>query len=159
MKEASPIAAALYNKIPKEQKQYSLYRLLTGEALKMIKAGVDKAVITENLQSQYIDPLLQQVVKYKKSRETFCSRSSGRLFVTDITTVATITRLRRKRRLRQTVAVMNEQSTYINFTPTRRSERPITVHKQADAQKVPSHFVYLGRLEGYRGLKMWLVGK
>jgi hypothetical protein len=36
MKEASPIAAALYNQIPKEQKKYSLYRLLTGEALKML---------------------------------------------------------------------------------------------------------------------------
>jgi hypothetical protein len=37
MKEASPIAAALYNQIPGEQKKYSLYRLLTGEALKMFK--------------------------------------------------------------------------------------------------------------------------
>jgi hypothetical protein len=36
MKEASPIAAVLYNQIPKEQKIYCLYRLLTGEALKML---------------------------------------------------------------------------------------------------------------------------
>jgi hypothetical protein len=37
MKEASPIAAELYNQIPKEQNNYSLYRYSTGEALKMIK--------------------------------------------------------------------------------------------------------------------------
>ncbi len=41
MKQASPIAAALYRLIPAEIKQYSMYRLLTGEALKMIKAGLD----------------------------------------------------------------------------------------------------------------------
>ena len=41
MKQASPIAAALYRLIPSEIKQYSIYRLLTGEALKMIKAGLD----------------------------------------------------------------------------------------------------------------------
>jgi hypothetical protein len=33
MKQASPIAASLYKLIPAELKQYSLYRLLTGEAL------------------------------------------------------------------------------------------------------------------------------
>ena len=39
MKEASPIAASLYKMVPAEIKQYNLYRLLTGEALKMLKAG------------------------------------------------------------------------------------------------------------------------
>lgn len=63
MKEASPIAAAIYNQIPKEQKKYSLYRLLTGEALKMLKAGMNKADIIEKLQKQYIDPIIQEPVK------------------------------------------------------------------------------------------------
>ncbi|HMH34113.1 MAG TPA: hypothetical protein VK543_13845, partial [Puia sp.] len=119
MKEASPIAAALYNQIPKEQKQYSLYRLLTGEALKMIKEGVDKAVIAENLQKQYIDPLLQQQVKHQKSGEILHSRSSGRLFITDIAASGSITRLRKKRRLRQTAGIISSQSTHINIIPRR----------------------------------------
>ncbi len=59
MKQAAPIAAALYNQIPKEKKQYTLYRILTGEAFKMIKQSIDKSVITEKLQKLYIDPVLQ----------------------------------------------------------------------------------------------------
>ena len=157
MKEASPIAAALYSQIPKEQKQFSLYRLLTGEALKMIKEGVDKAAITENLQRQYIDPLLQQEIKHQKSGETFCSRSSGRLFITDIAASGSITRLRNKRRLRQTAGIISSQSTHINIIPRRRAERPIEIHKRDARQSSTSHFVYLGRLEGYRGLRMWLI--
>jgi hypothetical protein len=41
------------------------YRLLTGEALKMIKEGVDKAIIADKLYILYIDPVLQQPVNYK----------------------------------------------------------------------------------------------
>ena len=54
MKEASPIAASLYKMVPTEIKQYSLYRLLTGEALKMLKAGKDSVTITETLKQIYI---------------------------------------------------------------------------------------------------------
>ncbi len=63
MKEASPIAASLYKMVPEEIKQYSLYRLLTGEALKMLKAGNDSATITEKLKQLYIDPLLDEPVR------------------------------------------------------------------------------------------------
>ena len=59
MKQASPIAAALYNQIPKDKKQYNLYRILTGEAFKMIREGIDKSVIANKLQKLYIDPVLQ----------------------------------------------------------------------------------------------------
>ena len=58
MKQASPIAAALYRLIPSEIKRYSIYRLLTGEALKMIKAGLDTQVIIETLKRTHIEPLL-----------------------------------------------------------------------------------------------------
>src|SRR5258707_1582590 len=57
MKEASPIAASLYRLIPRAQKEYRLYRLLTGEALKMIKQGLNREVITKKLKQSYIDPL------------------------------------------------------------------------------------------------------
>jgi hypothetical protein len=59
MKQASPLAAALYSLIPEKQRQYSLYRTLTGKALKMIKQGVHKALIMETLRQVYIEPLLQ----------------------------------------------------------------------------------------------------
>jgi len=85
MKEASPIVAALYNQIPKEQKKYSLYRLLTGETLKMIKHGMSKADITDKLQKLYIDPVLQQPVKRPKSEMKANSNpltTYNRLFIT-----------------------------------------------------------------------------
>jgi hypothetical protein len=59
MKEASPIAAALYKMVPAEVKQYSLYRILTGVALKMLKQGLNKTIITKTLKQKYIDPLFQ----------------------------------------------------------------------------------------------------
>src|SRR6202035_290348 len=67
MREAAPIAASLYNLIRKEQKQFSLYRLLTGETLKMIKQGMDKVDINKKLQELYIDPILQRQVRHQKS--------------------------------------------------------------------------------------------
>src|SRR4249920_260800 len=79
MQEASPIAAGLYNQIPKEKKEYSLYRMLTGEALKMIKQGVDKALITETLYKQYIEPVLQAPAQ-KRVEKTPHKQSTGNLF-------------------------------------------------------------------------------
>jgi hypothetical protein len=60
MQEAAPVASALYNQIPKEIKQFRLYRVLTGEVLNMMKQGIDKPFIIKKLQRQYIDPLLKQ---------------------------------------------------------------------------------------------------
>ncbi len=68
MKEASPIAASLYNQIPKEKKEYDLYRLLTGETLKMLKEGMDKTEISDKLQKQYIDPIIQQPESCKRPK-------------------------------------------------------------------------------------------
>jgi hypothetical protein len=64
LKEAAPIAASLYNQLPKDQKQFSLYRLLTGETIKMIKEGMDKVLITELLFKQYIEPRLLHPENY-----------------------------------------------------------------------------------------------
>jgi hypothetical protein len=57
LKEASPIAASLYKRVHEQVKQYALYRTLTGEAIKMLKEGMQAAVITETLKKKYIDPL------------------------------------------------------------------------------------------------------
>ena len=39
LKEASPIAASLYKMVPEKVKQYALYRVLTGGAIKMKKVS------------------------------------------------------------------------------------------------------------------------
>jgi hypothetical protein len=69
MKAASPIASSLYGRLPADKKEFRLYRLLTGEAIKMIKNGVEKAIILQTLHDQYIAPLLEPVI--------FSGESSG----------------------------------------------------------------------------------
>jgi len=69
MKQASPVAASLYKMIPAENKQYAIYRLLTSEALKMIKEGLDTEIIVENLQKIYIEPLMNEEEKQLNRRE------------------------------------------------------------------------------------------
>jgi hypothetical protein len=59
LKQASPIAASLYKLIPENVKQYALYRTLTGEAIKMLKIGMEVVLITETLKKKYINPLLE----------------------------------------------------------------------------------------------------
>ena len=69
MKQASPIAASLYKLIPTEAKQYSIYRLLTSEALKMIKEGLDTGIIIETLSRTYIEPLINEPEKELNQKE------------------------------------------------------------------------------------------
>ena len=69
MKQASPIAASLYKLIPAETKQYSIYRLLTSEALKMIKEGLDIVIIIETLNRTYIEPLINEPEKELNQKE------------------------------------------------------------------------------------------
>jgi len=82
MKEASPIAASLYKMVPSELKQYSLYRLLTGEALKMLKAGKDPESITESLKQIHINPLLNQYFPIPSPRKTRLRHRRGNLQLT-----------------------------------------------------------------------------
>jgi hypothetical protein len=67
MKEASPIAASLYKMVPAEIKQYALYRILTGEALKMLKTGSDPETISKTLKEIHIDPLIREPEKERIS--------------------------------------------------------------------------------------------
>ena len=68
LKEASPIAASLYKLVPEQVKQYALYRTLTGEAIKMLKEGVEAVVITESLKKKYIEPLLDAPKKKSENK-------------------------------------------------------------------------------------------
>jgi hypothetical protein len=71
MRQASPIAASLYKLIPTESKQYSIYRLLTSEALKMIKQGLQVAFIIETLNRTYIEPLINEPENELNRNENF----------------------------------------------------------------------------------------
>jgi hypothetical protein len=64
LKEAAPIAGFLYNQIPKEQRQYSVYRFLTGQAIRMLKEGLDKTAIVDFLYKHQIEPRLLHPENY-----------------------------------------------------------------------------------------------
>ncbi len=66
MKEASPIDSSLYAQLPKDKKEFSLYRRLTGEALNMIKQGVEKEIIAATLYDRYIAPILEPAIAGKE---------------------------------------------------------------------------------------------
>ncbi len=70
LKQASPIAASLYKLVPAQVKEYALYRTLTGEAIKMLKEGLEATVITEKLREKYIDPRLEAANKGFENRAT-----------------------------------------------------------------------------------------
>ena len=162
MREAAPIAAALYNLIPKEQKQFSRYRLLTGETLKMIKQGIDKAVINKKLQELYINPILQWPVRHQKSgtetRLADRSRSFGKsLFITKMSADPRITRLGKKRKLQPAAVTIGESSTYINTFLSVAAKWSDSIHNVAPGQQTISAPIYLGRVKEYRRLKMWMI--
>ena len=69
LKDASPIAAALYNQIPPHQKRLRLYRKLTGQVLEALKKGTAETEIKQRLQKKYIDPLLKGIPKRQRSRK------------------------------------------------------------------------------------------
>jgi len=146
MKEASPIAAALYKMVPVEIKKYSLYRLLTGEALKMLKSGKDSATITETLKQIYIDPLLHQYSPI---------RSHGK------------SRLRRLRTSLQhtTSNLLEKEAMPISEQTMSVSDHPISIidnsrcgsHQQTPIPKTKyPELIYLGRLHECKKLKWWI---
>jgi hypothetical protein len=134
MKEASPIAASLYNLIPKVQRTYALYRILTGEALKMIKLGMDKQVIVEILKEQYIDPVIE-----RPRRVLRCGLRSKRKLqfaAVDGIPYDSIGRSREN----GLIANTGQQTTVM----------------QADKKSEPPQLIYLGKFTEAKGLKMWL---
>jgi hypothetical protein len=72
--QASRLAAAVYRPLPREQKNLALYRAMTGEALRMLKQGVNTEIISTQLEA-YCAP---KVVKAKQ-------RSAVRPHATDKT--------------------------------------------------------------------------
>ncbi len=50
--QASKLAAEAYRTLPKKERQHELYRKLTGQAIQLLKEGMEEALIKEQLQRQ-----------------------------------------------------------------------------------------------------------
>ena len=175
MKQASPIAASFYKLIPAETKQYSIYRLLTSEALKMIKAGLDIGMIIESLKRIYIEPLINESEKelnrkeksgpekdqYEKGLGSFIRYPQRKPYNPG--------RIRKIRRYRLVLQVGQKKefqngSEFSNQKKSNTSER-LKIFSLAQGkckqapntkqEKIPG-LVYLGRLPECKNLKMWI---
>ena len=175
MKQASPIAASLYKLIPVEIRQYPVYRLLTGEALKMLKADLDTEEIIEELKRLYIDPLLQEAEKKFICKETITPRKSPQE-----KGLKSFTRFpepgphhpgktgkRWRYRVRQHTLLINESQTdsgcsnlqVTNNPAPLNTSMPVPANEKLSfntkAHKIPE-LIYLGRLPECKNLKMWV---
>jgi hypothetical protein len=178
MKQASPIAASLYNLLSKEQKLYALYRLLTGEVLKMLKQGVNTELIAVRLKKQYIDPILErQLIPENQSQldhsytiESKNIRSSC-LLGKDLFKVLPYRRGDKRhlqtRRVPQYAIDSANQQNYVakhnsdDFTEQRYLTGNDSNHQTASIREPESiskfsGLTYLGRLPECKGLSMWL---
>jgi hypothetical protein len=169
LKEASPIAASLYKLIPKEQKEYALYRTLTGEAIKMLKENMEAVVIAETLKTIYIDPLLQEPKKISPVEEPVMKdRVKG---MNDFTSYSPITgrnkKITRTRRSFLLQKIIAGESTPEHFLFAASSQRQQTSRSVSDSisgelnalkqrTKTTDGLIYLGRLPECKKLKMWL---
>ncbi len=174
MKQASPIAASLYKLIPAEIKQYSVYRLLTGEALKMLKADLDTESIIEELKRLHIDPLLQEAGKKFICKEADTARKSPQekglksfmSFPDPKPHHPGITGKRLRYRVRQHTVLINESQTDLGYSNLQVINNPAPLNTsmpvpanekhslKTKAHKIPE-LIYLGRLPECKHLKMW----
>jgi hypothetical protein len=175
LKEASPIAASLYKMVPEQVKQFALYRTLTGEAIIMLKEGMQAAVITETLKKKYIDPLLDAPKKKSENSRVKEPAAGDRVKgMTDFTLyppipsgIRKITRTRRSFLL-QKVTEGQSAIEYFSFNdsdPLPQSGRnvsespfnePESPEEPNPRNKTTSGLIYLGRLPECKKLKIWI---
>jgi hypothetical protein len=175
LKQASPIAASLYKLVPAKVRQYALYRTLTGEAIKMLKEGLEAIVITETLKIKYIDPLLDAPKKNSEHRTVSEAPTRDRVKgMTDFTSFhqtpsgnRKITRTRRSLLLQK---IRAGQSAAEYFSPHYTEHLPLGSRKLSESPcnepassseakrrtKTTSGLIYLGRLPECKKLKVWL---
>jgi hypothetical protein len=175
MKEASPIAASLYKQIPEKVKQYALYRTLTGEAIKMLKEGMEAAVITETLKKKYIYPLLEASIRDSKNRSVEEPSTTDHVKgIADFTSYpqkpSRIRKMKRTRRSLLFKKITEGQSTPEYFSPTdsdpqsqttgnvsvSRFSETLPTNKPKRRTKTTGGLIYLGRLAECKKLKIWL---
>jgi hypothetical protein len=172
LKEASPIAASLYKLVPEQVKQYALYRTLTGEAIKMLKEGMEAAVIKETLKKKYIDPLLETPKKNSGNRMVEQHATRDRVKgMTDFTSYPQmapgdrkITRTRRCLLLQKIIAGQSavEYFSSTDSDPLPQTSRNISASPFSEPEepkprtKTTSGLIYLGRLPECKKLKIWV---
>ncbi len=173
LKQASPIAATLYKMVPGYVKQYSLYRTLTGEAIKLLKEGMESVVINETLKKKYITPLLESPKKQSENRTVEKPVTSDRVTcITDFTaypqTLSVNRKMTRTRRSFLLQKITEGQSVVEYFSskgsvPLRQPSRNISESQFSEPQqpklrtKTTNGLIYLGRLPECKKLKMWLL--
>jgi hypothetical protein len=177
MKQASPIAASLYNLLSKEQKVYTIYRTLTGEALKMIKLGMEVELIVSILKEQYIDPILKGAVNSKnrlhgvqpKSGRSNDTKKPAQLNSNLFKTIPYNREEKRRVRVNRTLQYAESGVNQIGHTELQYSnEIALQQHRSENTSFQPaaftrkqkrvsrfSAFVYMGRLKECKGLRMW----
>ena len=173
MKEASPIAASLYKKVPEQVKQYALYRTLTGEAIKMLKEGIEAAAITETLKKKYIDPLLDAPKKNSENKTVEAPETRGRKksmahFASYPQFPSGDRKMTRARRSYLLQKITEGQSSVECFSPTvtdpllQTSNNVLPISKSESTEepkrrtKTTSGLIYLCRLAECKKLKIWL---
>jgi hypothetical protein len=177
MKEASPIAASLYKLLPKEEKEYSLYRTLTGEALKMIKHGFEKEEIIARLKEEYINPVIErlqkskQVQKLQTNIEKPGNNGNNSLFCKSLFKVhpydmGGTRHVRLKRNPQYSNAVANQASLIEEYNSNEVSfqqhlqvnfiskQSTMTLKQKRIFQY--SELIYMGKCKDCKGLKMWI---
>ena len=174
MKEASPIAASLYKLVPEQVKQYALYRTLTGEAIKMLKEGVEAVVVTGSLKKKYIEPLLDEPKKKSENRTVEKPATKDRVKgIIDFTAYPKIPvgdrKMTRTRRSLLLQKITEGQSTIEYFSTT--DSNPLQTSRNVSESsfgepelteepkrriKTTSDLIYLGRLPECKKLKIWL---
>ena len=175
LKQASPIAASLYKLVPARVKEYALYRTLTGEAIKMLKEGLEATVITENLRKKYIDPRLEAAKKGPEKKESKESLTRDHVNgMADFTAypqmpsgTKKITRTRRTPLLQKTREAQSAPG-YFSSTASdpllqtlrtiseSSNSEPETPEKPKPRTKTTSGLIYLCRLSECKKLKIWL---
>ncbi len=174
LKQASPIAASLYKMVPEQVKQYALYRTLTGEAIKMLKEGMEATLITETLKKKYIDPLLDAPKKNSENRTVEEPVTTDRVKgMADFTAypqkpsgVRKMTRAGRTLLLQKITEgqsaeyfsfpgsdPLQQTSKKISKSPFSEPEPPV---KPKQRTKTTNGLIYLGRLPECKKLKIWL---
>jgi hypothetical protein len=175
LKQASPIAASLYKLVPKQVKQYALYRTLTGEAIKMLKEGMEATVITEILKKKYINPLLHTTKNNSEVRTVKEPLERGReKGMTDFNSYPKMAsgarKMTRTRRSFLLQKITEGQSAVEYFSSTdsdplpptnqnvsaSQASEPEPPEKQKPRTKTTSGLIYLGRLPECKKLKIWV---
>lgn len=52
--QASKIASVIYRQLPKTEKDIKLYRTITGEAMRLLKEGIDADAVSDKLRLKYL---------------------------------------------------------------------------------------------------------